>query len=137
MQFFCVWKMTILIVKNVFYFFSISGLSAHCDARNNGTQCSGTLGETVFLRLIHNASGIKIDLLKGNVILLQWRKNITVANEIKDRFDFIPDNGTFRINDLRRNDSGEYKIEMFDRNGKNTGWKTLQLFVQGNQVFLF
>ncbi|XP_014887017.1 uncharacterized protein LOC106946868 isoform X1 [Poecilia latipinna] len=107
------------------------GLSAHCDARNNGTQCSGTLGETVFLRLIHNASGIKIDLLKGNVILLQWRKNITVANEIKDRFDFIPDNGTFRLNDLKHNDSGEYKLTVFDSNGKSTENRTLHLSVQG------
>ncbi|XP_054890398.1 uncharacterized protein LOC129362714 [Poeciliopsis prolifica] len=33
------------------------------------------------------------------------------------------------INDLRRNDSGEYKLEMFDGDGKMTGWKTLHLSV--------
>uniref|UniRef100_A0A3B3UNF1 Immunoglobulin subtype domain-containing protein n=1 Tax=Poecilia latipinna TaxID=48699 RepID=A0A3B3UNF1_9TELE len=116
--------------KYIFEFIYFS----HCDARNNGAQCSGTLGETMFLRLIHNASGIRIDLLKGNVILLQWRINITATNKIKDRSDFIPDNGTFRINDLKHNDSGEYKLTVFDSRGEITENRTLCLSVQGKYL---
>ncbi|XP_008418403.1 uncharacterized protein LOC103471285 [Poecilia reticulata] len=108
------------------------GLPAHCDARNDSVQCNGTLGETVFLRLTDNASGIRIELRKENVILLIWRINVTVRNEIKDRSHFIPNNGTFRINDLKHSDSGEYKLGVFDLNGKWTENRTLHLSVQGS-----
>ncbi|XP_054890468.1 uncharacterized protein LOC129362770 isoform X2 [Poeciliopsis prolifica] len=88
------------------------GLSAHCDARKDGAQCSATLGETVFVRLIDDASGIRFELRKEHVTLLRWRINETATNEIKDRSDFIPINGTFRISDLQHSDSGSSSLSI-------------------------
>ncbi|XP_023184636.1 uncharacterized protein LOC111607047 [Xiphophorus maculatus] len=108
------------------------GLSANCDARNDGVRCNVTLGETVFLQLIGNASGIRLELAKEKVTLLRWRLNGTVTNEIKDRSDFIPNNGTFRINALKHSDGGEYNLTIFDPDGKRTRNQTFHLSVQGS-----
>ncbi|XP_054890466.1 uncharacterized protein LOC129362770 isoform X1 [Poeciliopsis prolifica] len=108
------------------------GLSAHCDARKDGAQCSATLGETVFVRLIDDASGIRFELRKEHVTLLRWRINETATNEIKDRSDFIPINGTFRISDLQHSDSGDYNLTVFSSDGKRAENRTLHLSVQGS-----
>ncbi|XP_014828312.1 PREDICTED: uncharacterized protein LOC106907225 isoform X5 [Poecilia mexicana] len=101
-----------------------------CDGRKNGAQCFGVLGGAVDVQLMDSVSEIyKFEWKRNNSVILIWRNN-TVVTPKDDRIPFFPSNGSVRINDLRRNDSREYKIEMFDRNGKNTGWKTLQLFVQ-------
>ncbi|XP_043984012.1 carcinoembryonic antigen-related cell adhesion molecule 1-like isoform X3 [Gambusia affinis] len=111
------------------------GLSAHCDVRKDGVQCNVTLGETVFLQLMNNTSGIKIDLKKENVNLLRVRENGIAVNELKDRSDFIPNNGTFRINDLKHSDSGKYNLTVFDTDGKWTETRTFHLSVQAVKTF--
>uniref|UniRef100_A0A3B3X5G5 Immunoglobulin V-set domain-containing protein n=1 Tax=Poecilia mexicana TaxID=48701 RepID=A0A3B3X5G5_9TELE len=122
--------------KCLFFSFLLS-VKTSCDGRKNGAQCFGVLGGAVDVQLMDSVSEIyKFEWKRNNSVILIWRNN-TVVTPKDDRIPFFPSNGSVRINDLRRNDSREYKIEMFDRNGKNTGWKTLQLFVQGNQVFLF
>ncbi|XP_043984018.1 uncharacterized protein LOC122837614 isoform X2 [Gambusia affinis] len=108
------------------------GLSAHCDVRKDGVQCNVTLGETVFLQLMDNASGIRFDLKKENVNLLKGEKNGKVTNEIKDRSDFTSNNGTFRINDLKHSDSGEYNLTVFGPDGRLTETRTFHLSVQGS-----
>lgn len=118
----------------MFFIFYISGLSANCDARNDGVQCNVTLGETVFLQLTGNALGIRLELTKEKVTLLRWRLNGTVTNIIKDRSDFIPNNGTFRINELKHSDGGEYNLTIFDPNGKQTKNQTFHLSVQGKYL---
>ncbi|XP_016525070.1 uncharacterized protein LOC103135512 isoform X2 [Poecilia formosa] len=101
-----------------------------CDGRQNGAQCFRVLGGAVDVQLMDNVLQIpRFRWKRNNSVILYWRNNRVITRK-DDRIPFFPINGSVRINDLRRNDSGEYKIEMFDRNGKNTGWKTLQLFVQ-------
>ncbi|XP_037833523.1 uncharacterized protein LOC108242398 isoform X3 [Kryptolebias marmoratus] len=67
---------------------------------------------------------------KNDTIILQVKNNLIITNSFDIRYLFIPSNGTFRINNLSRTDSGEYKLEIFDSNGKKTGIRTLQLFVE-------
>ncbi|XP_023814984.1 uncharacterized protein LOC111948016 isoform X2 [Oryzias latipes] len=107
------------------------GVVTHCDGRQNGTQCYGALGGTVSLQLMDDFSGIyRYQLKAKNVKVLSGRNNTPPVIIMKDRSSFIPSNGTFWIHNLSRNDSGEYKLQTFDSNGKQTENRTLQLLVQ-------
>ncbi|XP_023183920.1 CD48 antigen [Xiphophorus maculatus] len=107
---------------------AVCEVKTSCDGRQNGAQCFGVLGGVVDVQLMDNVSEIPRFLWKmNNSRILYWRYNVLLKKD--DRIPFFPSNGSVRISDLRRTDSGEYKLEMFDGNGKNTGWKTLQLFV--------
>uniref|UniRef100_A0A8C7XUX0 Uncharacterized protein n=1 Tax=Oryzias sinensis TaxID=183150 RepID=A0A8C7XUX0_9TELE len=103
----------------------------------NGAQCYGALGGTVSLQLMDNFSQIhKYELFTKSVKVLTGRKDRPPVIKMNDTFSFIPSNGTFWIHNLSRNDSGEYKLIIFDSNGTMTENHTLQLSVQGKSVFI-
>ncbi|XP_054890109.1 T-cell surface antigen CD2 [Poeciliopsis prolifica] len=101
-----------------------------CDGRENEAQCFGALGGAVDIQLMDNLLEIPMFIWKMNNSVILWWRNNTVVSKKNNIISVFPSNGTVRINDLRRNDSGEYKLEMFDRDGKTTGWKTLHLSVE-------
>ncbi|KAK5611432.1 hypothetical protein CRENBAI_016902 [Crenichthys baileyi] len=106
------------------------GMEPFCDGSQDGALCYGALGGAVDLLLVANVSEIPKFVWKKNVsVILRWR-DIIVYNTKESKFLFFPSNGTVRISNLSRTDSGEYKLELNDKDGKETGWRTLQLFVQ-------
>ncbi|KAM4555489.1 pregnancy-specific beta-1-glycoprotein 4-like [Odontesthes bonariensis] len=107
------------------------GVETDCDGRQDGAQCYEALGGAVVLQLMDNASEIpSYDWRKRGSVILRGRKNIIVINTIGKRSTFTPDNGTFSISNLCRNDSGEYTLTLFDSNGRETGERTLKLSVE-------
>ncbi|XP_039871571.1 uncharacterized protein LOC120723857 [Simochromis diagramma] len=73
----------------------------------------------------------RIQLLKNSLKILFVRNNyIVISNTIAHRSSFFPSNGTFRINNLSRTDSGNYTLETFHSHGELSGVRTLQLFIQ-------
>ncbi|XP_038132823.1 contactin-4-like [Cyprinodon tularosa] len=107
------------------------GVKPSCDGRKDGAQCFGALGSKVDLTLVDSPSNIPgFQLKKNNSVILIWRNNNIIFSIEKSRFFFFPRNGTLRIHVLGRTDSGQYKLDMFDKYGKETGFRTLQLFVQ-------
>uniref|UniRef100_A0A3B4ESK8 Immunoglobulin V-set domain-containing protein n=1 Tax=Pundamilia nyererei TaxID=303518 RepID=A0A3B4ESK8_9CICH len=113
----------------MFFFFNVSnfaGVETHCDA-----QCYGALGGTVDIQLMDNTSEIsRYKVLINSLKILDVRKNKIISNTIEHRYLF-PSNGTFRINNLSRSDSGNYTLQTFDSDGRSSGERTLQLFIQG------
>ncbi|XP_047208871.1 hemicentin-1-like isoform X3 [Girardinichthys multiradiatus] len=109
---------------------STCAVGPSCDGRQDGAQCYGALGGAVDLMLVDNVSEIpRFNWRKNSSIILRWRNSI-VYNTKESRFIFFPSNGTVRISNLIRTDSGEYKLELNDKDGKVTGRRTLQLYVQ-------
>ncbi|XP_039871568.1 hemicentin-2-like [Simochromis diagramma] len=108
------------------------GVETHCDGRQDGAQCYGALGGTVDIQLMGSTSEIpRYQLLKNSLKILDVRNNyIVIYNTIAHRSSFFPSNGTFRINNLSRNDSGDYTLETSDSDGASSGVQTLQLFIQ-------
>ncbi|KAK2849597.1 hypothetical protein Q5P01_009431 [Channa striata] len=108
-----------------------SGVETNCDGRQNGTQCYGALGGTVVLQLMENTSEIsRFQWYKNNTVIITWRHNSLIENQIQDRSLFNPSNGTLRINKLSRNDGGEYKLEIYDSNGQPLSSRYLQFSIQ-------
>ncbi|XP_020500979.2 carcinoembryonic antigen-related cell adhesion molecule 2 isoform X2 [Labrus bergylta] len=108
------------------------GVETFCDGRQNGTKCYGALGGTVVLRLMDDASKIfSYQWIFNTTTILRLRNNMILSNLIEKRSSFSPSNGTFRINDLSRNDGGEYTLEVYkDNSGTNQEKRTLQLTIQ-------
>ncbi|MEQ2290989.1 hypothetical protein AMECASPLE_008762, partial [Ameca splendens] len=107
------------------------GIEPSCDGRQDETQCYGALGGAVDILLVDNVSEIpRFDWDKNSSNIIRWRNNSIVYNTNESRFLFFPSNGTVRISNLIRTDSGEYKLELNDKDGKKTGRRILQLFVQ-------
>ncbi|XP_061582013.1 hemicentin-1-like [Cololabis saira] len=109
----------------------IQGGETYCDGRQDGVQCFGALGGTVVLQLMDNTSEIpRYQWIKEETIILNGKKNTIITNTMETRSVFIPSNGTFLINNLIRTDGGQYTLEVFDSEGRETGKQTLQLFIQ-------
>ncbi|XP_055744966.1 T-cell surface antigen CD2-like isoform X2 [Salvelinus fontinalis] len=111
------------------------GLETSCDAREDGSQCYGALGGTVYLQLVTDATRYELSFWKGSTgakteILKMKKDKLVIRNPlIIDRVHFFINNGTLRINNIRRNDSGEYLLETFSSNGRM--WtREIQLFIK-------
>ncbi|XP_055368434.1 T-cell surface antigen CD2-like isoform X2 [Betta splendens] len=112
------------------------GVETYCDGRQNGAQCYGALGGTVDVQLMDRASDIhKYQWIKDQRVILDGRKNQILFNHIENRSLFTPSNGTFSINNLSRNDGGEYQLDIYDANGYRSEERTLNLIIQGVETY--
>ncbi|XP_026214032.1 hepatocyte cell adhesion molecule-like [Anabas testudineus] len=107
------------------------GIETYCDGRKDGTQCYGALGGTLVLQLMDDATEINsFNWIKNQSNLLRWRSSNSVIILPDNRFFFTPSNGTLRMNNLRRNDGGEYTLSISNENGEISPQRTLHLFIQ-------
>ncbi|XP_026214033.1 fasciclin-2-like isoform X2 [Anabas testudineus] len=107
------------------------GIETYCDGRKNGAQCYGALGGTLVLQLMNDAAEYhSFDWIKNQSNLLRWRSNNSVIILPDNRLFFTPSNGTLRMNNLRRNYSGEYTLKITNENGEISARQTLHLFIQ-------
>ncbi|XP_074530492.1 uncharacterized protein LOC141793603 isoform X1 [Halichoeres trimaculatus] len=107
------------------------GVETSCDGRKNRAQCFGALGGSVQLQLMDDASELfRYRWRKDSIVILDGRKGRPVTDLTDYRFSFTLKNGTFRINNLSRNDGGNYTLEIHDSDGIQTATQTLQLIIQ-------
>lgn len=90
------------------------------------------------LRIMDKASQLtKFIWAKKRSELFRWMTHKIVARTKDNRFSFFPNNGTVRITNLRKHDSGEYRLVMFKKGRKHKGTRKLKLFIEGNQLLIF
>ncbi|XP_042069219.1 pregnancy-specific glycoprotein 22-like isoform X2 [Haplochromis burtoni] len=100
----------------------IPGDETTCDLRTNTCPCSPILEGTVYIQVMTDASGHEMKCLKvlprGNITMFNIKKEkIMIDKEFSNRLTFIIKNGTFKITNVKRNDSGQYSIEVFNSDG--------------------
>ncbi|CAI5651995.1 unnamed protein product [Oreochromis niloticus] len=104
-------------------------VETYCDGRQDGAQCYGALEGSVGIQLMDSTSELlRYQLLKNSLKILDVKND--QVNMIGNRSIFIASNGTFRLNNLSRTDSGKYTLQTFDSDGRSSGVQTLQLFIQ-------
>lgn len=102
-----------------------------CDAIHNASLCSATLGGSVYIQVMVNASGLllicKKQLPTGYVQVFTLKKEtVTIQEALKNRTEFFIHNGTLKITNVEKNDSGQYNIVVYNPNGilmKNISFK--------------
>ncbi|XP_021439360.2 uncharacterized protein LOC110504838 isoform X1 [Oncorhynchus mykiss] len=110
-------------------------LTSSCDAREDGCQCYGALGGTVYLQLTDTTVSeltFKKDPTGVTTEILRMRRNkMIIADSIKARSEFFMNNKTFRMDNTERTDSDEYLLETFHSNGSSLATRRLHLFIEG------
>lgn len=129
----------LLCFETFFHFVSESAAGeTHCDGRWDGARCFVAVGEAVIIQLLNNVSEIpKYEWKNEKVVILRGKGYNFSQTTLQNRFLFIPTNGTVAFKNLRRTDSGEYSLNIFDSNGRNIESQALQMIVQGEALFFF
>ncbi|XP_071002466.1 uncharacterized protein [Oncorhynchus clarkii lewisi] len=112
------------------------GLETSCDAREDGSQCYAALGGTVYLQLTETTAYNHYSFYKGStgartqILKTKNDKWSIIYTPIKDRVHLFINNGTLKLNNTRRNDSGEYLLKKYNSEGRLSGIRGLQLFIE-------
>lgn len=93
-----------------------------CDATHNTSQCSATLGGSVYIQVMNNASFYQLRCKKqlptGPVHVFSVKKDkVTIQEPFTNRTEFFISNRTLKISNVERDDAGQYSVEVFDQNG--------------------
>ncbi|XP_039453866.1 uncharacterized protein LOC120432777 [Oreochromis aureus] len=110
----------VLVAGGIHAHFSVDETT--CDLTKNTCPCAPLLKGTVYIQVMTDASGREMKCLKvlpkGNITVFNIKKEkITTDKEFNNRLQFLIKNGTLKITNVRRNDSGQYSIEVFNSNG--------------------
>ncbi|XP_049600395.1 uncharacterized protein [Syngnathus scovelli] len=112
----------------VVWLFALSqGMDTPCDGRREGALCYGPLGGEIVLSLVDEDT-FRFEWLKGKFALLKVKDN--KIKERAERFSFTPNNGMLKIENLMRNDSGNYSLNTFNKLGIELQSRTLQLVIE-------
>ncbi|XP_078145140.1 uncharacterized protein LOC144542412 [Centroberyx gerrardi] len=109
----------------------------NCNATQNTSACSVALGGSVYIQLMANASGhqlrCKKELPSGSTNVFSLKKDKVVIQEAwRNRTEFFISNGTFKLSNVEKADSGQYTVEVFHPNGVLLETKHVKLDVQEN-----
>lgn len=109
------------------------------NSRNSKRSCSVTLGATLYIQMMRNASSHWVKFKKQlptepvNVFSLK-RDEVTIQEPYKNRAEFFISNGTLKMMHVERNDSGQYTTEIFNKNGVFVKNINVTLDVQGKYL---
>nr|XP_043896277.1 uncharacterized protein LOC122778438 isoform X2 [Solea senegalensis]XP_043896278.1 uncharacterized protein LOC122778438 isoform X2 [Solea senegalensis] len=105
------------------------GVETHCDGRQDGAQCYGAVGGTVFIRLMDTIPS-KFIFQTSKTPILRWKNKALSTNVMTNRFFFYLSNGTLRINNLHKNDSDKYSLQIQNSRGAEIENQALHLSIQ-------
>ncbi|KAG7517287.1 T-cell surface antigen CD2-like isoform X2 [Solea senegalensis] len=104
-------------------------VETHCDGRQDGAQCYGAVGGTVFIRLMDTIPP-RFTFQKNKTRILRWKNKALSIEVMKNQLSFDPSNGILRINNLQKSDSDKYSLEIQDSDAVVVENRTLNLSIQ-------
>ncbi|XP_051937345.1 uncharacterized protein LOC127611081 [Hippocampus zosterae] len=110
---------------------------SQCNSTLQDSHCSVTLGGSVYIQFMVDMSGHQLRCKKllpsGYIVVFTVKKEKPVIQEdFRNRTEFFVNNGTLKISCVERTDSGQYKVEVFDPNGRNVKIIMVELEVREN-----
>ncbi|TDH07689.1 hypothetical protein EPR50_G00108500 [Perca flavescens] len=87
-----------------------SAADTKCNATQNTSLCSVTLGGSVYIQVMTNASGHKLECKKhlptGSINVFSMKRDkVKIQEYFKKKTEFFINNGTLKITNVERNDS--------------------------------
>ncbi|KAK9518025.1 hypothetical protein VZT92_023353 [Zoarces viviparus] len=126
----------LLMLAGVSHAFFPAG-ETKCNATQNTSLCSATVGGSVYIQLMTNASGQQLKCKKklptGSINVFSLKKErVTIQESYRNRTEFFINSGTLKITKLERSDSGQYTVDVFDPEGIQLRTINVKLDVQEN-----
>lgn len=106
-----------------------AGVETSCDGRQNNTKCHGALGGSVVFHLLNDTTPFIFMWWKDSEKVLERHRGSYVVNKFKGRSEIS--SRAITINNLDRDDAGQYKLEIFNADRKRTALWILDLSIQG------
>ncbi|KAF7660316.1 hypothetical protein LDENG_00284560 [Lucifuga dentata] len=108
-----------------------------CNMVQNSSMCSVSVGGSVYIQLMANATGHQVRCSKllpsgstGKEFVFSLKKEkVIIQEELGNRTEFFISNGTFKITNVEAADSGQYAVLVFDPNGVRLSTKTFEVQV--------
>lgn len=96
----------------------------------NDTTCTVTLGGSVFLQVMNNASGYRIHFSRGSKEIFKIKRGTLEVHEdaFRNRTEAFMDSGTIKIQNVQWEDAGQYIVEIYNTDGRNL--KTVQVTLE-------
>lgn len=109
-----------------------------CNATQNASLCSATVGGSVYIQMMTNSSGYQMHCKKEFTVPTKVfslkKEKVTIEEAFRNRTEFFISNGTFKITSAEKNDSGQYTAQVFDQNGVSVNTIHVKLEVQENYL---
>ncbi|XP_029626006.1 hepatocyte cell adhesion molecule [Salmo trutta] len=111
----------------------VSATFCNLTEESGNHQCYGSVGESLSLHLTANRAEEKITLKKGDNRILyiktgeDWRSKL--HQDYVNRSEFL-NNGTFRLDSVIEDDSGDYQLDIFNSEGTKLRVVNMQLEIQ-------
>lgn len=104
-----------------------------CKAINDIT-CTVTVGGNLFLQVVNNASGCRIQFSSGSKEMFTIKKGMLKGEEnpFRDRMEALVDNGTIKIQSVQWEDAKRYKVEIHHQKGAHLKTVHVTLEVKAN-----
>ncbi|XP_078116841.1 uncharacterized protein LOC144524447 [Sander vitreus] len=110
-----------------------------CNATQNTSLCSVTVGGSVYIQVMTNASGhvlkCKKQLPTGSINVFSTKGDkVKIQESFRNRTEFFINNGSLKITNVERNDSGQYITDVFTQDGVLMRSMKVKLDVQEKNV---
>lgn len=110
-----------------------------CNATETATlPCLATPGGSVFIQVMRNASGFKLWCKKetpdGLIKVFSVKRDEVTwwHEESRNRTEFFTHNGTLKIASVKKEDSGQYRVEVITSDGIHLKYINFELLVKEN-----
>lgn len=106
--------------------------SMECDLSEptGAPNCFGALAESLFFHLPTNMKKLILRRKGASTILNIANMTVIISEEYTSRSTYFP-NGTFKLDNARKTDSGDYQLEPFGSDGRLLNKTNMHLEIQG------
>lgn len=132
-------KVKYFAVLCFFLYAFFPGAAITCTVSQNTSLCSATLEGSVYIQMMTIASGHQVWFHKkfpeGMIKIFTFRnKSCMIQESYKNRTEFFISNTTLKLMHLERNDSGLYRADFYDNDGRLFKSMELMLDIQGKYL---
>lgn len=91
----------------------------------------------MYIQLMCNASGYMVHCDKNTTKIFVLKRGIVnIDQDYRNRAEFFINNGTLKITDMKKSDSGAYSVQIYHSNGNHVKSFSFDLEVKGKYLYI-
>lgn len=129
-----IYSFLFLLLKKMFF----PAAEQMCNATLQSSLCSLTTGGCVYIqtRIVARDHQLwfKKDVPESVTVFSVKKDRVKIQDAYKNRSEYFISNGTLKLTNVEREDSGQYRTEIYDPNGFLVEHMNLTMVVQGKSL---